>query len=757
MTSKKDSETSIYTQESLDEAEDSLMNRHFNMEPDSSSGYGSKRNNSGWLNRLNGIRNRLRSSCHRIGNRKLVSIHTPAKWITLALVAVVVLATTLIQLGKLDSSSVAYDGVSGRIGNPGLTFSYIPPNTMDYAKDSEILGMLDNVAFYRNSPRYFKRDWRIAPALYLNKVREQLKSNNGKLPTDLTFEFSWLDWINFDERLQPSAEFLLKHENLAIQSCQEFESLVDFPNKSIYKTEFLNSCHNLTQAEIKSLKSSKYPHFKFVNPIDEVDFTADTRIILGATYLYHEFQSPERLIFVDKNTRTDIIVPISNRTPLKRSAFSKSIAANLNSDKFLEKLPPIDNILKRIYPLILKSYHLYNKKEELLKDVSRITRNSKHAEDTDIHLSSTDFVNNETLSEIEELLVDFQYPNSLDRNLYDSIAKTFSMYPDGNYPKYFHDSLSKEKISGGGGQYDWRFVNKKDASTAYERASTLNRMMRAWLRFSTNQNINSWLSHETLLGCSLNGFTLPWNYKHEVQITATDMWKLAKYFGQSLVVDVTLDDPFSIGYGQYFLDISPSFFDSKNKNGKNTVDARFIDIHSGMYIEISALVRVFDEAYTLKQALPKADVSLQDEFGRMLSHYNVDGHKLVEDGAVVGSKSLHFYNMDEVNHLERVVFEGEYGYIPSEHKRVLEREYSHRYSQPAHPNYTWREKLKMWVEDYRCNRDDKDGESCLGDEYVNKIFKLTHVRNDGGTHRIDTPKPIFPDWEALTSVDRGIA
>ena len=63
-----------------------------------------------------------------------------------------------------------------------------------------------------------------------------------------------------------------------------------------------------------------------------------------------------------------------------------------------------------------------------------------------------------------------------------------------------------------------------------------------------------------------------------------DLHKLSLQFNQTIVVEDPED-----GFGRYFLDIG-SFITLREKgNGNNNIDARFIDIDTGLYIDITAL------------------------------------------------------------------------------------------------------------------------------------------------------------------------
>lgn len=162
---------------------------------------------------------------------------------------------------------------------------------------------------------------------------------------------------------------------------------------------------------------------------------------------------------------------------------------------------------------------------------------------------------------------------------------------------------------------------------------TLKRMIKAWLRFTNNENIHTWLAHGTLLGYSFTGLTLPWDFDHDVQVSSKSMWKLATYFNQSLIIDCTVEDEFSTGFGQYFLDVGNSFYNGTNINGTNTIDARFIDIHSGMYIDSTELSDVSDKESTLRHDMKDLDEFIGAEYyHRFLKQDQTMVYQLIQEG-----------------------------------------------------------------------------------------------------------------------------
>lgn len=648
---------------------------------------------------------------------------------------------------------------------PPSNWSYLEINKYDFLSDSKIVKLVNFISknenlhknyYYDNSNNnnnnYFDR--RITPALYLNTL---LNNFNGyEFDDSQTFEFSWIDWINFDERLLPNIDYLLSHNGLPILNCKQFEIEIGFPKDNIFKNDYLLNCENLNNLEISNLFNLNYPHFKIMKPLDNFNLPIDSRILMGATYLYHNFQSPNRLIFIDGLNEINLIIPISNKESFKNPIFK----SDLNS---LNSLQSIDDLMNNLITQLLNnnSNEIFNK--DSIYEISKINKNLNPISNNNLKLTKFDFFNPSNLLEIQNYLKNFNIENSLDFKLYSNIINEINNYPHLNFSKYFHEPrLNNKKI--GGSHYDWRFFNIKEIDNEYKRISNLNRLIRAWLRFTNNENIQTWISHGTLLGYSFNKFMLPWDFDHDVQISSSSMWKLAKHFNQSLIIDCTIDDEFSSGYGQYLLDISSNFFNRNNSNGLNSIDARFIDIHTGIYIDITQLSFVENKEILFKQEFKKIDKVLKNEFFRLLKQNKININEVINnnDNDLVGDKNYHFYKFNEINEFKKCLFEGEFAYLPTKYTTILDREFPNRKTSWRHEGYTWRSDLSMWVYNNRCNRFDYKGTSCLKDEYVQMMkdlmFKNNESNNDdnveiGSIHDIDQRRGVFPDWEAVAAVE----
>jgi hypothetical protein len=149
--------------------------------------------------------------------------------------------------------------------------------------------------------------------------------------------------------------------------------------------------------------------------------------------------------------------------------------------------------------------------------------------------------------------------------------------------KYLKESAIVAEPTINGAHFDARFFNyglySPDA-----RQQILSRLLRSWFQLCENSGLISWIAHGVLLSHSYNGLSFPWDDDIDVQMPFRDFSRLAELYNSSLIIE----DP-KYGYGRYYLDITNSITHRTKGNGLNRIDGRFIDVQSGLFIDITAL------------------------------------------------------------------------------------------------------------------------------------------------------------------------
>ncbi|CCK68473.1 Mnn14p KNAG_0B00240 [Huiozyma naganishii CBS 8797] len=149
-------------------------------------------------------------------------------------------------------------------------------------------------------------------------------------------------------------------------------------------------------------------------------------------------------------------------------------------------------------------------------------------------------------------------------------------------PKYFNEAT---ELKGPRGHHrDERFYNGARLEDPLLNNARMNSLIRTFQKFTKSTGLISWLSHGTLYGQMYNGICFPWDDDFDLQMPIKHLNLLAQYFNQSLI----LEDPRE-GNGRYLVDVGSSITTRTKANGKNNIDARFIDVDSGLYIDITGL------------------------------------------------------------------------------------------------------------------------------------------------------------------------
>ena len=297
--------------------------------------------------------------------------------------------------------------------------------------------------------------------------------------------------------------------------------------------------------------------------------------------------------------------------------------------------------------------------------------------------------------------------------------------------KYFHEALLETGPHGF--HFDWRFFQRERYSQ-YEHQEIMHRLSKAWLRYSRQMGIVSWLAHGSLLGWSWNGLNMPWDDDLDVQVSFQSLVSLARY-NQTLVVDLTDDTTFSGGH-LYFLDVNPHFTNRSHGDGENAIDARFIDVDSGMYVDITALSigqdfnaaektdafhQIVDSEYL--HTMASVGEIQASEFEKYQEDLREKETALWYNKLLMNCKDNHYYNIEELIPLQGTYFEGERAFVPHEWKKILNREFKHGLRDQEYGEWTFRPYLGIWVPRKIC-KGDYHGKRCKHAETIAEL-KLT--------------------------------
>lgn len=233
-----------------------------------------------------------------------------------------------------------------------------------------------------------------------------------------------------------------------------------------------------------------------------------------------------------------------------------------------------------------------------------------------------------------------------------------------------------------------RFISSK------ERQSVIQHMVRAWFKFSEASGVNSWVNYGSLLGWAYNGVNLPWDTDVDIQIPIAQLDKLSKRFNSTIITENPKD-----GNAKYYFEVSPTYI--RQGNGRNFIDARFIEINTGLYIDISVLALTNDPP-------PKALLASLTEEEKLMA-------------MPVHCKNWNWHLLEEILPIRYTFFEGSPVYIPHNILSILLRKYGQDSftSKLLFNGYQFNQELQLWVPD------NEDVKGCVLDPRVTGINALS--------------------------------
>lgn len=213
-----------------------------------------------------------------------------------------------------------------------------------------------------------------------------------------------------------------------------------------------------------------------------------------------------------------------------------------------------------------------------------------------------------------------------------------------------------------------------------ERQSVIHHMVRAWFQFAEANGFASWINYGSLLGWAYNGVNMPWDTDIDIQLPIAQIDRLGQEFNRTLV----MENP-RFGNAKYMLEVAPTYI--RQGNGRNFIDARFIDINSGLYIDISAL----SHSTSIPPPEFYEQFNSKDEVAKAMP---------------VHCKNWNWHTLDELLPIRHTYFEGASVYIPHNISSILDRKYGHAsYTTKLHfLSHNYQKDIQMWVPDRICER-----------------------------------------------------
>ncbi|ODV83228.1 hypothetical protein CANARDRAFT_25211 [[Candida] arabinofermentans NRRL YB-2248] len=531
-------------------------------------------------------------------------------------------------------------------------------------------------------------DIRSTYTIYYDAIRmylDELKINpKAGLPE---FDFHWKDWIDMKD-LQPLIE----------QKPNCFAAGVLGSNIRTPWPDCIDS---------NKIENEFDLNFYFNKPAK--DYENEYRLNLrGKTYLYKIAPNPSRLIFLAGDLA--FVVKVGDRKDIVKSGML---------EKYIKgRMEKLDVTYQQ---LITAPISTLDTLEEISISLGRPLVDLDNVKLSEIKLSSDQF----------ELL-----PNKKKSKK----AQLAFLSND----KHFYDTLIRlDERTVIQGKYDWRFFNKL-INDELENRGSWHQLIRAWLQFSSNLGITSWLADEALLGWSRNGLLSPWEKSVHFEVPAKDMIRLAESFNQSLVIQDPRD-----GTGSFLIDISPHYMERARENNGNaspeSIDLKFIDTRTGLYIEVNGLMLSKDSL-----DIPSNAIEMLENESKVWKDVKIVDNRYKVDSNLkkfINSGTGRMYHIDQLSPLRRTLFEGRLANVPYRFKAVLDMLYKDILNLHEFFGHKYIPHLRLWVDSSKCKYvPDEDiehfkngGSNFIGACHDHKIWK---------EYDMTRAATLFKFWEA---------
>lgn len=264
-----------------------------------------------------------------------------------------------------------------------------------------------------------------------------------------------------------------------------------------------------------------------------------------------------------------------------------------------------------------------------------------------------------------------------------------------------------------------------------ERQSILQHMIRSWFRFAATEDVASWINSGSLLGWAFNGVNMPWDTDTDIQLPIAQLDRLSRKYNNTIITENPRD-----GNAVYLFEVSPTYI--RQGNGRNFIDARFIDINTGVYLDISALSHTNDQ--------PPSDIYKS----------NSDISRL--KAMAVHCKHWNWLLLDELLPLRHTHFEGSSIYVPRNVSAILLRQYGSESftTKMSFNDHDYRSDLGMWVPQKTCSPSRKQFNSqapeqlwlsACGALWLFDEFRITHPYSE--LHQLNNLGPDHLRFEEL--------
>ncbi|KAK6461740.1 LicD family-domain-containing protein [Scheffersomyces coipomensis] len=545
------------------------------------------------------------------------------------------------------------------------------------SQDNDVIKIDDNEPYLINH-----YDPRFTFGVLFNYLSNQLIKNE---PIKELPHFHWGDYVDLSQLNQ----FIFNPKKLL---CQKFDTSA--------KSTHYNNKHFLKKPEHYCFDDNDMSKFIDQNQ-DNVHVLNSLKLIQSSKFTtgFHIFRSPGRQKLISRSILAKsylndfMTLPLSLTLLLPNQDYLHlDINQNILTSK--KKLTNTDHY-KQVNLKSLNLKHELNQFMEISSSNIDKIENLHHPDPLPIHKNLTDdlFIDNSSAildsmklnaQSVSESASDKLYRQSLEMSLTTQSPM-----------KYFDEAniVRNEKNYGIGGHYDWRFFHEI-VNYSVLQDPVLHGLNRAWLKFTNRVGTKTWIAHGTLLSWYWDALNFPWDNDVDIQMPVQELHKLCKAYNQTVVVDFG-NDMNNLRFGRYFLDCGTYISHRVRGNGANNIDARFIDVDTGAYVDITALALSNTEPPRRYNDYLPTDIF---PYRRNVRQPMTDALSRNTHLKAYNCRNNHFSRLVELSPLRLTIFEGEFSYLPSNFELSLKNEYGEKSLMlQTFRGYTFLPRLRNWV------------------------------------------------------------
>ncbi|KAI5953342.1 hypothetical protein KGF54_002713 [Candida jiufengensis] len=531
-------------------------------------------------------------------------------------------------------------------------------------------------------------DPRLTLSIYLSEIKNQyLQKNPTNDPTkkdNIVIPFAWQDWVD----ITSLNEELMKPQKQR-KTCEYMKQTHHIPTK-IHDYCINNIDIMEDELDLMQLPSIDYVPGFAVKKSPTNKATNEVRMLEGKSHLLTYAINPLSIIFLSENGCYE--AQINGKQRLVDGNLLKNYLEDneIDANEDIIELDPINEFKKFINTIKPEEPKIKQHPTEIYIPESAF---DYQQDKMDVQIKYYDKRVDELNRVInDELNYDPIKINELrltrkEKMYYDGI-KYANKFNSKKEPTYFRMARLKfntaENKRDAGWHYEWRFFNGalrihkpgwNNEELQIRETILLDRILRNWYKFSATKGIISWIAHGPLLAWYWNALLFPFDEDIDIQMPAVELVEFCKKYNQTLVVEDITE-----GYGKFFIECSTMVHHRSKSYKDNHIDARFIDIDTGSYIDITGL--------GVSNEVPPS------RYDSIIEKNYLQG----KTSTIYNCRQSHFYSYDEISPLRFTKLGGVPVYVPNNIEQLLKTEYGEKgLKSYTYGGFVFVDILNLWI------------------------------------------------------------